>query len=155
MLHTIPVDCSSIRFDQLTNYIESKYKLSEPVDEKVDLVGALGKTLDTLDAGESQWMAYLLSELNVLKNQTLNQILNDRANVQGQVCNSIITEANTRLQQPWFQVSAIFLLFIVVYPVMWIIMLLASTIGTILLSFLLRIGVYKKSLEPVQAERIV
>ncbi|MBP7061427.1 hypothetical protein KA037_00695 [Patescibacteria group bacterium] len=45
-------------------------------------------------------MAYLLSELNVLKNQTLNQILNDRANVQGQVCNSIITEANTRLQQP-------------------------------------------------------
>ena len=138
-----------------TMCIESKYKLSEPVDEKVDLVGALGKTLDTLDAGESQWMAYLLSELNVLKNQTLNQILNDRANVQGQVCNSIITEANTRLQQPWFQVSAIFLLFIVVYPVMWIIMLLASTIGTILLSFLLRIGVYKKSLEPVQAERIV
>jgi len=155
MLHTIPIDCNSIRFDQFTNYIESKYKLSESADEKVDLVGALGKTLDTLDAGESQWMAYLLSELNVLKNQTLNQILNDRANIQWQVCTSIITEANARLQQPWFQLSAIFLLFIVVYPVMWIIMLFASALWSTLLSFLLRIRVYKKSLEAVQAERIV
>lgn len=125
------------------------------MDKKVDIVGALEKTLDTLNAGESQWMAFLLSELNVLKNQTLNQIMNDRANIQGQVCNSIVTEANLRLQQPGFQVSAIFLLFIVVYPVMWIIMLFASTIWTILLSFLLRIGVYKKSLEAVQAERII
>lgn len=54
MLHTIPIDCSSIRFEKITNYIESKYPTSPAVDKKVDLVGALEKSLDTLSAGESQ-----------------------------------------------------------------------------------------------------
>lgn len=154
MLHTIPIDCGSIRFEQLTHYIESHYTTTPP-KEQVDLVGALDKSLETIGEGKSQWMSYLVSELNLLKNQTIHQILQDRSMVQGQICDSIITEANKRLQQPWVQVSVIFLLFIVLYPVMGVVMLLASAIWHSLLVILLRSKVYKKSLETVQAERII
>lgn len=154
MLHKIPIDCSSIRFDQITQYLTSKYTGQKQDTREVDLVGALQKTIDTINAGESQWIAYILAELDLLKNQTINQIMHDRSNVQWQVCNTIVTEANKRVHQPWFQLSAIFLLFIVIYPVMWVLMYIAGGMWTALLWFLLRTNVYKKSLVQIEAERV-
>ena len=120
--------------------------VTDIVDSQVEMQA------EALPESNRQWLGALLQ---TYKQQLIDETLANQKNVNQKVCQVFIDQIKELYEKPWFRVSVILLMFLVISPLLRITLFIISWVNMLLFFVLKKLGAYTIKKETVEVDTIV